>query len=180
MPTHVKQRGTKQTDHTVPDLRWNIRSKAHDIVNIADEFLQNSRLANQRKNGVLIYHEVISFSPEENEKISDVMLLDVAEEYLKLRAPAALAYAKVHRDTENPHVHIVISSNNKQSRQKIRISKTEFRNIKQEMERPGTRIPRPGKVPEQSYSEPYERNTERNTESNTGRGGTSPPDAQDP
>lgn len=61
-------------------------------------------------------------------------MLDLAKKYLSLRAPHALAYAKVHHQGAHPHIHLLISANHHQSPKKIRLSQSRFRKIKKQLE----------------------------------------------
>jgi hypothetical protein len=62
------------------------------------------------------------------------MLIDLTREYLRRRAPNAIAYAKAQFDTDSPHVHILISGNLVESAKKLRIERGTFERIKREME----------------------------------------------
>ena len=104
----------------------NLKSATDDRSLIAEEFAQNAGYSPKRKNGVLCYHEVLSFQgshPAEK-------LENIAQEYLRLRAPNALAYAKLHRDTDNPHIHFCISANQIKQKAKNRMSRAEFERVK--------------------------------------------------
>ncbi|MCB1055061.1 MAG: relaxase/mobilization nuclease domain-containing protein [Acidobacteria bacterium] len=102
---------------------------------IRREFLHNAHLLPPRKNGNVLYHEVLSFAPQDREQLNPGALLDLTRRYLELRAPYALAYGRAHLDTANPHVHLVISANNVGSAKRLRLSKQSFRRVQQALER---------------------------------------------
>ena len=116
-------------------LLWNLRTTQNDLFKVGREFLENKKFIKARKNGVILYHEIISFNQLDKNKLTPEVLLDVAREYLERRAKAALAYALPHFNGKNPHVHLVISANPVRSRQKIRLSRREFQQVKQDLEK---------------------------------------------
>lgn len=99
------------------------------------EFLKNARHRKPRKNGVVLFHEVLSFHEADASLITPEILRDIARYYLGLRAPEALAYGVVHGDAKNPHIHLVISGNLVKSNQCLRLSRSAFARAKQETER---------------------------------------------
>lgn len=104
-----------------------------DIKTIAHELSVNARYAKSRKNGVQGYHEILSLPPtprDYQEKLPEI-LADLAQKYLQLRVPKGLGYAKAHLDTDYPHIHFCISANNYRQRQKHRLSKAQFNQVKQ-------------------------------------------------
>ena len=74
-------------------------------------FFDNERYMKLRKGGVRAFHEVLSFHQDDAPALTKETLRKLTEYYLQLRAPHALAIAEAHFDTENPHVHIMISAN---------------------------------------------------------------------
>lgn len=115
-------------------LLWNLKTSGKSLSSIENEFITNSRYAQRRKNGNILYHEIISFSDKDRESLTVSILLDIAEKYLAIRASHALAYAKTHFDKSNPHIHIVISANERKSKNRVRLSKSQFAAIKKELE----------------------------------------------
>jgi len=111
-----------------------LRSDQDDIKKIAQEFTDNTRGVKYRTNGVQCYHEILSLPhyPRNQEKFPEI-LADLAQQYLNLRVPDGLAYAKAHLDTEHPHIHFCISANNIRQRNKHRLSKTDFNQVKQQI-----------------------------------------------
>lgn len=115
-------------------LCWNLESEQNNLKNICKEFLKNKTFLKARKNGVVLFHEILSFSHLDRQKLTPAVLLEFAREYIERRANSALAYAIPHLHGTNPHIHIIISANQYKSSEKIRISKFKFQKIKQELE----------------------------------------------
>lgn len=115
-------------------ILWNLRTTNHDLEAIRDEFALNSHHIPYRKNGNYFYHEIISLSDADHEKVTPRVLYDLAFKYFELRAPNALGYAVQHFDSNNPHIHLMLSANERKSAKKIRISKSRFQRIKKELE----------------------------------------------
>ena len=116
-------------------LLHNLRSQVVDRDGIRREFLANARLLPKRKNGNALFHEILSFSHEDAGFLTAGGVEDLVRHYLEIRAPYALAYARAHFDTDHPHVHLLISANNLAARQRLRLSKAQFRRVQQDMER---------------------------------------------
>ena len=105
--------------------------------NIKSEFNKNATFLQKRKNGVYMYHEVLSITkseklPEEKQK---EILKDIALNYIKSRAKNNLVYGVLHHDKkDNLHYHFMISSNELESDKKHRLSKEEFSKFKKDLE----------------------------------------------
>jgi hypothetical protein len=101
-------------------------------------FVANAAHLPARKNGVAYYHEILSLSGCDLPQATPAMLLDLARHYLALRAPAALAYGRVHFEPgpqTNPHIHLAISANLCGQQKKLRLSKAAFRAAREALER---------------------------------------------
>lgn len=96
------------------------------------EFLENAKHIQNSRGKVYMYHEIISIDKKlANEK---EILFDLAIKYTELRAKNHLVYSIVHNNTKNPHIHLIISSNEIQNNKRKRLSKKEFKNIQKELE----------------------------------------------
>ena len=91
-----------------------------------------------RRNGVALYHEILSISrasalaEDEQKRI----LKQIAEDYIAARAPLSMAYGVLHDDqAKQLHYHLVISANGLADKKRQRLSKAEFNAIKQDLER---------------------------------------------
>ncbi|MBC2716045.1 MAG: relaxase/mobilization nuclease domain-containing protein [Desulfobacteraceae bacterium] len=112
----------------------NLESSRDDPKAILKEFLNNSRYCPLRKNSVKIYHEILSFSDVDKEKATPKIIQNMVIKWIELRAHGALAYAKIHFDTECPHAHIMISGNLKDSAKKLSLSRKEFNQLRINLE----------------------------------------------
>ncbi len=115
-------------------LLHNLQIHQDDPAAIRGEFNTNAHLLPARKNGNVLYHEILSFGEGDSSALTPAIQEDLTRRYLDLRAPYALAYAKAHYDTDCPHVHLLISANNVGASQRLRLSKQHFRQIQRELE----------------------------------------------
>lgn len=76
---------------------------ARDRLEFKKAFYDNDAFRKKRKNGVVIYHEVLSFSSKD--KITLEMLEDLTQKYIALRANDAVVLAKPH--IEEGHIHVL-------------------------------------------------------------------------
>jgi REP element-mobilizing transposase RayT len=113
----------------------NLITNENNVMKIANEFMKNSSYIKPRQNGVVLYHHILSLSSYDKEKVTEQILNNIAHKYLDLCASEAKAYALSQFNTENPHIHLMISANKFDSSEKIRISKKEFFVIRREMDR---------------------------------------------
>ena len=103
------------------------------------EFVENAEHLRYRKNGVYLYHEVVSItrahqSQQIDEDQQKAALKQIVEEYLSHRGKHNLAYAALHEDTEHLHFHIVMSANEAGERDRTRLSKVQFAEIQTNLE----------------------------------------------
>lgn len=117
------------------ELRHNVLS--NDTAALTAEFEDNGRLLQKRKNGVVMYHEIISITrgtklmPDAQKEV----LRSIALDYIKARAPQSLVYGQLHDDhKDHLHYHLVMSANALGDSKRHRLSKQEFRQIQVELE----------------------------------------------
>lgn len=111
---------------------------SRDSEEIKREFEANSENLRFRKNGVYLYHEVISItrSHHTHEDQQKEALQTIVREYLKMRASKQLAYAVLHEDkADNLHFHCVISANEAQDTTRKRLSKADFAEMQAQLEK---------------------------------------------
>ena len=120
--------------------QWRIRHNvfARDPARIRAEFERNGDLLSRRKNGVYLYHEIISItrteglSPEEQKR----RLRDIAESYIAARCPDNMVFGGLHQDKDHSfHYHLMISANRAGETGRLRLSKGQFREIQVQLER---------------------------------------------
>ena len=113
-------------------LLHNLRP-SRNLGGIAGQFWAQDAFRKTRANGVILYHEILSFAPGQD------VPLDVAEdltrEYLNLRAPNALAYAEPHFDKGHLHVHVIISGTEFESAKTLRLSINQFMRVRRQIEK---------------------------------------------
>jgi hypothetical protein len=121
------------------DEKYNIYQNiySHKTEDIEQEFKQNAQNISQRKNGVYLYHEVLSIT--KSQKLTDTqqkeILRNIAYEYAQKRAEHNLIFATLHDDhDEHLHYHFIISSNSLGESKKTRLSKSQFDKFKKNLE----------------------------------------------
>mgnify|MGYP000206355555 CR=1 FL=1 len=119
----------KKADRENQTLTYNLKPN-EDIIK---QFKENYEFTPKRKNGVIFYHEVLSFNAQDKD-IQQQDLIYLAEEWLNLRAPKNLAYGIVHTHQANLHIHLIISSNAIREKTKHRLTKKEFKQAQLQLE----------------------------------------------
>lgn len=117
------------------NIYYNLYSRKPE--SIEGEFRDNFGFVPKRKNGVTMYHEVISIT--RSKKISEQdqiqILRQVMYKYIQDRAGNNLVYGVLHDDkSDNLHYHLLISSNEIESSKKHRLSKAKFDQVKKNLE----------------------------------------------
>ncbi len=105
---------------------------ARDNEGFKKAFYDNDTFRKKRKNGVVLYHEVLAF--HEKDKVSLEMLEDMTKKYIELRANDGVVLAKPHIEEGHYHVHILISGTACCSSKVMRIDKKKFATIRKEIE----------------------------------------------
>jgi hypothetical protein len=108
----------------------------YDLKEVERLFLENSQHIRKKKsNTVLLFHEIIAFSPLDTQHLTDGVLQDIAATYLEKRAKNALAYGVIEKESDKHiHIHLLISGNLRNSEKKLTLSTSQFQNIKQELQ----------------------------------------------
>ena len=109
---------------------------SRDTESLKREFEANARHLRERKNGVYLYHEVVSISRAEHltEDEQKTILKRITESYIEARCKRNLAYGVLHEDTHNFHFHIVMSANEVGDESRTRLSKAQFADIQTRLE----------------------------------------------
>lgn len=109
----------------------NIKNKKE----LLQEFYNNAEYLKQSRGNVYLYHELLSLEQNNLSKLRQKeILLDLANRYLEQRADNHLSFGVIHEDKEHIHLHLMISANEIESKQRVRLSKPEFASIQQKME----------------------------------------------
>lgn len=101
-------------------------------------FKENGTLMAKRKNGVMLYHEILSITRASglDTETQKELLAEIVRRYLMERAPHCLAYGALHEDkANNLHYHLAISANAAGGKKRHRLSKGEFRRVQRDLER---------------------------------------------
>jgi len=105
---------------------------------VLNEFNDNAAQLKQRKNGVYLYHEIISISRSKNlsNEAQKKALYEIVNEYTKRRSFGNLACGYMHDEKDNNlHFHLMISSNEVGKSKRTSLRKNEFSTLKIEMEK---------------------------------------------
>ena len=99
------------------------------------EFEGNAELLQARKNGNVLYHEILSFSAGHQARGDALyrMVADIGQEYLRERAPDQLGYGVVHLDTDHIHLHLMLSANPAGRSERATSQKLTFLRFKSEL-----------------------------------------------
>lgn len=102
-------------------------------------FTRNASFLKEHKRGNVLYHEMLSFSSEYLSRGArsdelERMVTDIGHEYLRQRAPKQLAYGVIHRETDHLHLHLMISANEVERRNREWLTKAEFATVQKELE----------------------------------------------
>ncbi len=102
--------------------------RGYDTQKWVDDFkINDDKRVFIHKNRTVLRHEIISFSPEDNHKITREMLMDFGKWYLKNRSES-LGVCGVHYE-ESIHLHFIISGVAVDGKS-TRISREEFKSFK--------------------------------------------------
>ena len=126
----------KHSDHNELMVVHNIHWKRQSKEEIMAAFLENDAFRKKRKNGVVVYHEILSFHPEDSDYLLDHpwVLETISRFYMLRRSPDGLGIAVLHQDKEHLHIHMMLSANKIESPQSTRLTKNEFRQIRRDVE----------------------------------------------
>lgn len=114
-----------------------IRGDKLDEENIIRQFNHNDSHCRQilRSNSNRMYMDIISFSAKDSVVLSNETLTKIARKYIKERSKKSIAVSVVHKDKEHTHLHILLSAVEYKTGLNTRLSRTEFKELKLEMER---------------------------------------------
>lgn len=109
---------------------------SRDPQTVKREFFDNSKQIKKRKNGIFLYHEILSLEKNDHLTIDrqKEILHDITQKYVLERSSNAMVFGKLHEDTKHIHFHLMISANEINNSRKIRIDKNKFNNIQKRIE----------------------------------------------
>ena len=98
-------------------------------------FQNNDTYRRRVKNGVVMYHDIISFKYEDSKHLDQNILRDLTQKYINDRARHAVVYAKPHVHNKNIHVHILISGTEYRSKKTLRLDNKRFMKVRRDLEK---------------------------------------------
>jgi len=101
---------------------------------IIDRFRKNAEPISHMDSRIKMYHEIMSFAPEDSHLITKSTLLDISRKYAEVRGHDGLVMARPHFDKNHIHVHFMISGNKIGSSKSMRVSKKEFEQQKLDLQ----------------------------------------------
>jgi hypothetical protein len=129
----LKERDNQLKEHATVILRHNLRSRS--LKGYIREYLENESFRGcRRKNSVLLYHDILSFSPQDKNKITDKMLKEIATKYVLEKGPDNLFLVIAHHEKHHQHLHAIVSGINLKG-YSSRQSKQQFKSMKLHLER---------------------------------------------
>ena len=101
------------------------------------ELEENARLLPKRKNGVVLYHEILSITKSDEIGIEEQKqaLSEIVRRYIGERAGENMVFGGLHDEKDNNlHYHLVISANANGVSKRTRLSKAQFAKIQKDLE----------------------------------------------
>lgn len=116
-------------------LTHNLYSETNDIAGLVAEYKQQDTFRIRRKNGVILYHEILSFSPDDSPFITLAKLENIAQAYINIRNSKGICIAKPHINEAHPHIHFCWHGTELNSAKTLRMDNIEFKRVRIEMEK---------------------------------------------
>ena len=108
---------------------------SHPNLKSAQEaFKINETYRKKRKNGVVIYHEILSFHQKDNTSLDLLVLEDIAHKYIEIRGNNALCFAKPHLNDTNIHIHFAFSGTEYKCSRTLRMDNKTFKENRKAIE----------------------------------------------
>lgn len=123
-----------EKDPVPPHLIWKQHVFGKSIQEMEREYLENEKNRLYQRKGVnRVYHECISISDLDKDRVHDDMLKSLALEYSRLRNSSALIVSSVHKDKDHVHIHFAVSGT-ELSGKSLRVTKQVFNQIKKDLQ----------------------------------------------
>lgn len=87
------------------------------------------------KNSVVCYHDILSFHLKDKQHLDQTILRDLTEQYIQIRCPNAVVFAKPHLHNKNLHVHILVSGSDYKSKKVTRLSDAKWNKVRRDIEK---------------------------------------------
>jgi hypothetical protein len=129
----LKENPSKHKEDATFILKHNIRSRS--VHGYIKEFKENESFRlYKRKDSVTLFHNILSFAPEDKHLITDIILKDIVKKFIELRGNNNMYLAVAHKEKNHIHTHI-IQSGVMLNGYSARVSKQKFKSIKLELDR---------------------------------------------
>ncbi|MCH8903017.1 MAG: relaxase/mobilization nuclease domain-containing protein [Bacteroidetes bacterium] len=114
-------------------LTHNIKND-HTLFDIELAYVENDVFRKQRKRGVAMYHEIISFHKSDSHHLSPEKLQDLSRQYISLRGDRAIYTIFIHSDKDHVHLHSLVSGNLYKDNQATRLSLERLKRLKRDLQ----------------------------------------------
>lgn len=117
------------------DLHHNCYARGQK--NLAGEFFKNSQYLKSRKNGNILYHEIVSITLEDGVEVTYAKecLREIVLKYIAERCPKNMVYGCLHEDhADHLHYHLLISANERGEAKRYWHTKSKYDQIKRDLE----------------------------------------------
>lgn len=129
---YILKQGEKEP--VPPHLIWKQHVMGKTIEEMEREYLENEKNRLYQRKGVnKMYHEWLSISDLDKDRVNDDMLKALALEYGKLRNSSAIIVSAVHKDKDHVHIHFAVSGT-ELSGKSLRVTKQVFNQIKKDLQ----------------------------------------------
>src|ERR1035437_1664040 len=99
------------------------------------QFKENEQYRNvTRKDSTYLSHEILSWNKLDSENLTIEKMEQMAREYIQMRNPNGMYVAVPHYDKDHYHVHIAASGVEYRTGKSLRLSKTEFGQLKKDIQ----------------------------------------------
>lgn len=112
-------------------VRHNVKGTIDQCIRAFEANEENRRI--KRHDAIRAYHEVLSLRIHPTQ-VTEKMLEDLSIKFFELRAPSSMGIAIAHLNTQNPHIHFMISGVEIETGRSTRISREAFASVKVQMQ----------------------------------------------
>jgi hypothetical protein len=106
-----------------------------NLKNAIEAFKSNDVYRKKRKQGVVFYHEILSFHNNDKEDLTIDKMENMAYKYIEVRGNNAICFAKPHLDKDNFHIHFCFSGTEYKSQKTLRMDNKTFKQVRLAIER---------------------------------------------
>jgi len=131
----MPKNSTPKTQNKIEPIVIKNNIRARSVNGYIREFGENEKFRqNLRKDSVLAFHTILSFSQLDSKHLNEKVLKDIAQKYISLRAEQSLVVGAVHRDKDHTHIHLIQSGVQFCTGVSNRISRQQFQELKVAMQ----------------------------------------------